>query len=61
LFTTSIVVLSVIVYQNYTLTINGLHLLLIAVLSLSYYLLLSYVTERTLNYGIYSLIKQMFA
>lgn len=61
LLKTSIVVVSVVIYQNYAISINGLHLLLIAVLSLSYYLLLTYFTERTLNYGIYSLIKQMFA
>lgn len=61
LLKTSIVVLSVTVYQNYTIAINGLHLLLVAVLSLSYYLLLTYFAERTLNYGIYSLIKQMLA
>jgi len=61
LLKTAIVVSSVIVYQNYTIAINGLHLLLVAVLSLSYYLLLTYFAERTLNYGIYSLIKKTFA
>jgi O-antigen/teichoic acid export membrane protein len=61
LLKTAIVVSSVIIYYNYTTEITGLHLLLVAVLSLSYYLLLTYFVERTLNYGIYSLIKKTFA
>jgi O-antigen/teichoic acid export membrane protein len=61
LLKTAIVVSSVIVYYNYTDIINGFHLLLVAVLSLSYYLLLTYFVERTLNYGIYSLIKKTIA
>jgi O-antigen/teichoic acid export membrane protein len=61
LLKTAIVVSSVIVYYSYTTIINGFHLLLISVLSLSYYLLLTYFAERTLNYGIYNLIKKTFA
>ena len=61
LLMTSIIVLSVAIYQTYNIEINALHLILIAVLSLLYYLLLTYLAERTLNYGIYGLIKQILA
>ena len=61
LLKTAIVVSSVVLYYNYTMVINGLHLLLLSVLSLSYYLLLTYFAERTLNYGIYNLIKKTLA
>jgi len=60
-FKTAIVLLSVIIYYDYTIVISGIHLLLVSVLFLSYYLLLTYFAERTFDYRIYSLIKKTFA
>lgn len=59
--TTIIIVALITVYLTYSSAISALDLLILIVASLSSYLILIYFADRTFNYGIHNLIKELFS